>query len=136
MKIKNIVVILAVLLILAGGAFFLQGLNIITVPSFMRGNRDWVLYGGGMVIVGVVLLFFANRFRIPKAVKRVTALVVTIVGILVVLAGLVWFLQGINILPGSRMTGQIQWAINGGIAIVVGVVMIAIANWKRLRRGR
>jgi hypothetical protein len=42
------------------------------------------------------------------------------IGVLVALAGLVWFLQGINILPGSYMTGDPQWAINGAIALVIG----------------
>lgn len=38
-----------------------------------------------------------------------------------ILVGVVWFLQGVNILPGSYMTGNPQWAINGAIAIVVGI---------------
>ena len=46
--------------------------------------------------------------------------VLMVVSILVVLAGLVWFLQGVNILPGSSMTGDPQWAINGAIAMVIG----------------
>lgn len=28
--------------------------------------------------------------------------------------GAVWFLQGINVLPGSFMTGQTKWAVIGG----------------------
>lgn len=44
----------------------------------------------------------------------------TIIGILLFLIGLVFFLQGINILPGSYMTGDPQWAINGGIMMLVG----------------
>jgi hypothetical protein len=47
-----------------------------------------------------------------------------IVGVLLTLVGTVWFLQGINILPGSFMTGQTQWAIYGGIAFVVGIVAL------------
>lgn len=47
-------------------------------------------------------------------------LALSILGVLVFLAGLVWFLQGVNILPGSYMTGNPQWAINGGIAMVIG----------------
>ena len=35
------------------------------------------------------------------------------------LTGLVFFLQGINILPGSYMTGDPQWVINGGIIMLV-----------------
>jgi hypothetical protein len=47
-----------------------------------------------------------------------------IVGILLVLFGAVWFLQGINVLPGSFMTGQIRWAVYGGIAVVAGVAIL------------
>ncbi len=54
-----------------------------------------------------------------------------IFAVLLFLAGLVWFLQGINILPGSFMTGQTQWAINGAIAMVVGAVMLFFANRKK-----
>ena len=43
-----------------------------------------------------------------------------ILGALLILGGGLWFLQGINVLPGSFMTGQIQWAIYGAIAFVVG----------------
>jgi hypothetical protein len=52
-------------------------------------------------------------------------------GIILVLFGAIWFLQGINVLPGSFMTGQIQWAIYGGIAVVAGVVLLLIANRRR-----
>jgi len=44
-----------------------------------------------------------------------------ILGILLILAGGTFFLQGISVLPGSYMTGDPQWAINGGIMIVVGI---------------
>jgi len=45
-----------------------------------------------------------------------------IFGVMLILAGGIFFLQGINILPGSFMTGEPQWAINGGIFIVAGIV--------------
>jgi len=47
-----------------------------------------------------------------------------ILGVILVLIGLVWFLQGINVLPGSFMTGQIKWAVYGGIAFVVGAGLL------------
>jgi hypothetical protein len=53
-----------------------------------------------------------------------------IVGALLVLTGTVWFLQGINILPGSFMTGQTRWAVRGGIAAVAGVAMLVWASRK------
>ena len=55
-----------------------------------------------------------------------------IVASLLVLAGAVWFLQGINVLPGSFMTGQIQWAVYGGLAIAAGIALLFLAN--RLRK--
>jgi hypothetical protein len=54
--------------------------------------------------------------------------VLTILGALLVFIGAVWFLQGINILPGSFMTGQIKWAIIGGIALVAGIVLLFVSR--------
>jgi hypothetical protein len=51
-----------------------------------------------------------------------------IIGVLLILAGGVWFLQGINVLPGSFMTGQIQWAIYGGLAVTAGIGSLVLAN--------
>ncbi len=50
-----------------------------------------------------------------------------IIGAILMIAGIIWFLQGINILPGSFMTGQIQWAIYGLISFVVGISLLLIA---------
>jgi hypothetical protein len=50
------------------------------------------------------------------------------VGVILVLMGGVWFLQGINILPGSFMTGDIHWAYYGGIAVVLGLALLLRAN--------
>lgn len=54
-----------------------------------------------------------------------------VVGALLAVIGGIWFLQGINVLPGSFMTGQMQWAIYGGIAFVVGVVLLIAARRMR-----
>ncbi len=48
-------------------------------------------------------------------------IVIQVFSVLLFLTGLVWFLQGINILPGSYMSGDAQWAINGGIAMAIGI---------------
>ena len=58
-------------------------------------------------------------------------IVLSIMGVLLMLAGSVWFLQGINVLPGSLMTGQIQWAIYGGLAIVIGIGLLVFANRRK-----
>ncbi len=55
----------------------------------------------------------------------------SIVGLLLVLFGGIWVLQGINVLPGSFMTGQIRWAVYGGIAIAAGIVLLLRANRRR-----
>ena len=54
-----------------------------------------------------------------------------VVGVVLVIIGAIWFFQGINVLPGSFMTGQTQWAVYGGIAFVVGGISLFIA--RRLR---
>jgi hypothetical protein len=54
-----------------------------------------------------------------------------ILAVLLILAGGVWFLQGVNILPGSFMTGQPQWAYYGGATILVGVGLIVLANRRK-----
>ena len=53
------------------------------------------------------------------------------VGAVLVLMGVTWFLQGINILPGSFMTGQIQWAYYGCVAAIAGVGILVAANRRR-----
>jgi len=51
-----------------------------------------------------------------------------IAGIILILAGGTFFLQGINVIPGSSMTGDPQWAINGGIMVVIAIGLLAWAN--------
>jgi hypothetical protein len=58
-------------------------------------------------------------------------LFLNLVGGVIFLGGLVFFLQGINILPGSFMTGDPQWAINGAIMMVVAVGLFFFANRRR-----
>ena len=59
-------------------------------------------------------------------------IVSTIVGVLCLLVGCIWFLQGINILPGSFMTGQTKWAVYGALLVIVGIVVLAVARRKRV----
>ena len=54
-----------------------------------------------------------------------------IIGVVLLLMGGVWFLQGINALPGSFMTGQTQWAVYGGISAVAGIGFLIAANRRR-----
>jgi hypothetical protein len=54
-----------------------------------------------------------------------------ILGAVCVLVGSVWFLQGINVLPGSFMTGQTKWAIYGGLLAIGGIGLLVAANRRR-----
>lgn len=54
-----------------------------------------------------------------------------IVSVVLLLFGSIWFLQGVNVLPGSFMTGQIRWAVYGGIAVIAGIVLLVRANRRR-----
>ena len=54
-----------------------------------------------------------------------------IVGAVLVFFGGVWVLQGVNVLPGSFMSGQTQWAVRGGIAVIAGIALLVWANRKR-----
>ena len=55
-----------------------------------------------------------------------------VVGVLFLLTGCIWFLQGINILPGSFMTGQRKWAVYGGLLLVAGIALLVTANRRRV----
>ena len=55
----------------------------------------------------------------------------SIAGVLLVLSGGIWVLQGVNVLPVSFMTGQILWAVYGCIAIAAGIVLLLWANRRR-----
>jgi len=55
-----------------------------------------------------------------------------VLGVVLVSVGTVWFFQGINVLPGSFMTGQIEWAAYGAIAVITGSFSLIAA--RRLRR--
>lgn len=50
-----------------------------------------------------------------------------VLGVLCVLMGVVWIFQGINVLPGSFMTGDINWSYRGGVLAAAGLVLLVIS---------
>ena len=49
-----------------------------------------------------------------------------ILGGLLVAVGLIWILQGVNILPGSFMTGQMVWAWRGAGTAAAGILLLLL----------
>ncbi len=43
-----------------------------------------------------------------------------VVGVLIVLVGAIWFLQGIGVLLGSFMSNTTQWTLIGILMLVIG----------------
>ena len=58
-------------------------------------------------------------------------IVLNVIAVLLLLPGIIFFLQGIGVLPGSYMTGQTQWAIIGSLMIVIGAGLLWFSNRKR-----
>ena len=55
-------------------------------------------------------------------------IVINIAAGLCLLVGIIWILQGVNVIPGSFMTGQTRWAINGSILAIAAVAVLVWAN--------
>jgi hypothetical protein len=54
-------------------------------------------------------------------------------GLVLVLAGVVFFFQGIGVIGGSFMSGSAKWAVIGAVLVVAGAGLLAAA---RFRSGR
>ena len=66
--------------------------------------------------------------------KRIWPLLVP--GVILSCVGLVWTLQGLDVLRGSAMSGSPLWATIGPFVLVAGLVLIGIAIARRRRRSR
>ena len=51
-------------------------------------------------------------------------IVMIVIGALLFLAGVVWTLQGLDIMGGSGMSGHAVWAVIGPIVAIVGGVLV------------
>lgn len=54
-------------------------------------------------------------------------------GVILGAVGLLWTLQGFNVLGGSVMSGSALWATIGPIVLVAGLVLIGIGVARRRR---
>jgi hypothetical protein len=71
----------------------------------------------------------AHRTDRPEDAMKILG---TIVGIVCVLMGALWTLQGANILAGSAMSGQSQWLYIGIVLLIIGLVVLYWTNMRRL----
>ncbi|HEY3627352.1 MAG TPA: hypothetical protein VGL00_13745 [Terracidiphilus sp.] len=66
----------------------------------------------------------------------VMRVVSTLIGLLLVLMGGIWILQGLNLAWGalarSFMQGDQHWALYGTIVVIIGACQIV---WSNMRRG-
>ena len=53
------------------------------------------------------------------------------VGALMVLVGVVWTLQGLGYIGGSGMSGVTLWAVVGPVVAIVGLAMTAVGTRRR-----
>lgn len=55
-------------------------------------------------------------------------IVLNILGVILTLMGIVWILQGFNVLLGSMMSGRIEYAILGLVVAIIGIALLVYAN--------
>jgi hypothetical protein len=49
-----------------------------------------------------------------------------VVGVVLVLVGLLWTLQGIGVIEGSSMSGTTTWSIIGPIVVLLGALLMSV----------
>lgn len=62
-------------------------------------------------------------------------ILLNVVSGVIFLAGLTFFLQGINVLPGSYMTGEPKWAIIGAAMMVVAAGSFVFTSRRKQNNG-
>lgn len=63
-------------------------------------------------------------------------IVLRVVGVLLVLMGTIWFLQGANVLTVGRspMIGDPHWEYYGGLAALIGAALLVVARRSKAAR--
>jgi hypothetical protein len=57
-------------------------------------------------------------------VRRVARTLRIALGAILTLVGVVWFLQGVDVLHGSFMSGEAGWAVIGAGCVVAGALVL------------
>jgi hypothetical protein len=117
---KVLVGAVATIAVLLGSIWVLQGVNILP-GSFMTGDIRWAYRGAGVAVVGGALLYWT--LRTPGVWQGVLGTV----GVLLIFGGVIFFLQGLNILLGSPMSGDIRWSYRGAVQAVIGLALLLVS---------
>jgi hypothetical protein len=56
-----------------------------------------------------------------------------IVGAVLFVVGVIWILQGLNLIAGGAMAGHRRWALIGGALAVVGIVLGIVSGRMKKR---
>ena len=98
---KTVLGILGLVLLFFGGIFILQGLNVSFAPqSYMTSDINWTYRGIGVAAVGLAMLVYALRGGWKNIAGGL--------GALLCVFGVLWVLQGLNVLPGMSMSGHMD----------------------------
>jgi uncharacterized membrane protein YcjF (UPF0283 family) len=54
--------------------------------------------------------------------------ITTVIGALAILVGLLWVGQGLNLIPGSFMTGDPKWFVIGACVVLAGVLLVLVGR--------
>ncbi len=100
-------------------------------PVQDAGPRPACFYGVSKPTRGGVRDAAAARGRHDRTVPRVLG---PALGVVLVLIGLVWTLQGAGILPGSFMTGDRLWLVIGLACVAAGAALLLRVVRGRARR--
>ncbi|MBS0384821.1 MAG: hypothetical protein JSS00_05680 [Proteobacteria bacterium] len=120
--VKTTLGVLGVAMLIVGGIWVLQGLNVSWAPqSFMTADINWTYRGAAFAAAGLALLVFGARNGGWKNVLGG-------LGALLAVIGAIWLLQGLNALPGTGMSGHSEWAMRGGFAFAIGAALIFIGT--------
>ncbi|HYI53329.1 MAG TPA: hypothetical protein VEX57_05155 [Microlunatus sp.] len=58
--------------------------------------------------------------------SRAARIALVVVGVLAVLTGGIWIGQGLNLIPGSVMTGDRTWFYVGLVVLAVGIALVVL----------
>jgi len=72
----------------------------------------------------------------PAPARKLAGWLPMALGVLAIVVGAVWTLQGLNVLTDSQMSDDRKWAVIGPALALVGLILIIIGVRRRSRAKR